>query len=227
VYRKGIKRQVRPLERLKSRYREFKGRLAASPDPDRTPTQITQCAPAASSSSLVTNVSLVTTAESRYAHIFAPPAPGKRPEKPQFDLSLLFSDKEYCIEEARARSIGLYGKKWPAPPPPAPFSPLGNSVVSSPSSSLASVKVNFNDEVQSSSRMGPARRRSMMGGAEPTVTINTKEARADVFGFFNSPEKTAKLAAIIKNKIEPVAPTPLRKPRNENENSYAKASQSG
>jgi checkpoint serine/threonine-protein kinase len=178
----------------------------------------------------VTNASLATTAESRYAHIFAPPPPGKRPEQQQFDLSLLFSDKEYCIEEARARSIGLYGKKWPAPPPPAPFSPLGNSAVSSSSSSsLSSVKVNFNDDGQGSSRMGAGRRRSLLGGAEPTVTINTKEALADVFGMFNSPEKTAKLAAMTK-KIEPVtpiAPPPPRKPGNENENSYAKTPQSG
>jgi checkpoint serine/threonine-protein kinase len=177
----------------------------------------------------VTNASLATTAESRYAHIFAPPLPGKRPEKPQFDLSLLFSDKEYCIEEARARSIGLYGKKWPAPPPPAPFSTLGNSAVSS-SSSMSSVKVNFNDDGQGSSRMGAARRRSMMGGAEPTVTINTKEALADVFGMFNSPEKTAKLAAIVQHKkIEPATPIapPPRRPANENENSYAKTPQPG
>ncbi|KAJ7364009.1 hypothetical protein DFH08DRAFT_730369 [Mycena albidolilacea] len=229
VYQKGIKRQVRPLERLKSRYHEFKGRLAASPDPNTTPTQVAQRASVASPSSLVTNASLATTAESRYAHIFAPPLPGKRPEKPQFDLSLLFSDKEYCIEEARARSIGLYGKKWPAPPPPAPFSTLGNSAVSS-SSSMSSVKVNFNDDGQGSSRMGAGRRRSMMGGAEPTVTINTKEALADVFGMFNSPEKTAKLAAIVQHKkIEPATPIapPPRRPANENENSYAKTPQPG
>ncbi|KAJ6494818.1 hypothetical protein C8R47DRAFT_1117332 [Mycena vitilis] len=231
VYRKGIKRQVRPLERLKIRYREFKGRLAST-DPDRTPTQIAGGVSVASSSSIVTNASLATTAESRYAQIFAPPPPGKRPEKPRFDLSLLFSDKEYCIEEARARSIGLYGKKWPAPPPPASFSPLRNSAISSSSSSsLSSVKVNFNDDGQGSSRMGAGRRRSMMGGAEPTVTINTKEALADVFGMFNSPEKTAKLAAIVikHRKIEPatpVAPSALRKPGNENENSYSKTPQS-
>ncbi|KAJ7158765.1 hypothetical protein C8R46DRAFT_1110203 [Mycena filopes] len=229
VYRKGIKRHARPLERLKIRYREFKGRSASS-DPDTTPTQISTVAQSSSSSSLVTNASLATTAESRYAQIFAPPAPGKRPEQRQFDLSLLFSDKEYCIEEARARSIGLYGKKWPAPPPPAPFPSLGQSTVSSSSSSsLSSVKVNFNDDDgRSSSRMGAVRRRSMMGGAEPTVTINTKEALADVFGMFNSPEKTAKLAAIVKHKkIEPatpVAPQSVRKPGND-ENSYAKTPQ--
>ncbi|KAK7033099.1 hypothetical protein R3P38DRAFT_2920697 [Favolaschia claudopus] len=232
VYRKGIKRQVRPLERLKGRYRDFRGRISTSSDPDRTPTQLGQgTSIPSSSSSLVTNAALATTAESRYAHIFAPPAPGKRPENAQFDLSLLFNDnKEYCIEEARARSIGLYGKKWPAPPPPAPFSPLKNSAISSSSSSLSSVKVNFNDDGQSSSRMmGAARRRSMLGGAEPTVTINTKEALADVFGMFNSPEKTAKLAAIVQNKkIEPATPIPslVRKLQNENENSFAKTPQS-
>ncbi|KAJ7773262.1 hypothetical protein B0H16DRAFT_143373 [Mycena metata] len=235
VYRKGIKRQVRPLERLKIRYRDFKGRSAAS-DPDTTPTQNSKAKSGAitssssTSSSLVTNESLATTAESRYAQMFAPPAPGKRPEQPKFDLSLLFSDgKEYCIEEARARSIGLYGKKWPAPPPPPSLSsPLGQSAVSSSSSSsLSSVKVNFNDDGQGSSRLGASRRRSMMGGAEPTVTINTKEALADVFGMFNSPEKTAKLAAIVKNKkIEPATPVPqpVRKPGND-ENSYAKTPQ--
>ncbi|KAJ7475839.1 hypothetical protein FB451DRAFT_1366515 [Mycena latifolia] len=239
VYRKGIKRQVRPLERLKIRYREFKARLASATDADRTPTQISQSISASSkssastasssSSSLVTNASLASTAESRYAHIFAPPPPGKRPEQPQFDLSLLFSDKEYCIEEARARSIGLYGKKWPAPPPPTPFQPetkLGNSAVSS-STSSSSVRVNFNDGGQASSKM--SRRRSVMGGAEPTVTINTKEALEDVFGMFNSPEKTAKLAAIVR-KIEPatpLAPPSLRKTANENENAYAKTPQSG
>lgn len=64
-----------------------------------------------------------------------------------------------------------------------------------------------------------------MGGAEPTVTINTKEALADVFGMYNSPDKTTKLMipgskhAPLK-KIEPV--TPIVPPRitfsRENEN---------
>ena len=35
-----------------------------------------------------------------------------------------------------------------------------------------------------------------MGGAEPTVTINTKEALDDVFGMYNSPEKTHHLLMI-------------------------------
>lgn len=63
------------------------------------------------------------------------------------------------------------------------------------------------------------------GGAEPTVTINTKEALEDVFGMYNSPEKTLKLPgskhAPLK-KVDPV--TPVVAPRmafsraQENEN---------
>lgn len=50
-----------------------------------------------------------------------------------------------------------------------------------------------------------------MGSAEPTVTINTKEALADVFGMYNSPDKTTKLVipgskhAPLK-KVEPITP---------------------
>ena len=54
------------------------------------------------------------------------------------------------------------------------------------------------------------------GGAEPTVTINTKEALADVFGMYNSPDKTRSMGlpgskhAPLK-KIEPI--TPIAQPR--------------
>lgn len=66
-----------------------------------------------------------------------------------------------------------------------------------------------------------------MAGTEPTVTINTKEALADVFGMYNSPDKTkvfpgSKHAPV--KKIEPV--TPIVPPRltfaRENENANAK-----
>ncbi|KAJ7066952.1 hypothetical protein C8F01DRAFT_1341160 [Mycena amicta] len=204
VYRTGIKRQVRPLDRLKTRYRHFQSRQAASADPDRTPTLNPPSAP------------LHTTVQSRYAHIYAPPPPGKRKEIHKFDISLLLSDKEYCIEEARAKSLGLYGKKWPAPPPPVPIGSRLASSSAASSSSSSSLKVNFNDDGQTSSRL--KRRRST---AEPTVTINTREALEDVFGMFNSPEKTAKLAAAAIRKIEPatpIAPPTLRKSVNENEN---------
>ena len=55
-----------------------------------------------------------------------------------------------------------------------------------------------------------------MGGPEPTVTINTKEALDDVFGMYNSPEKTNILMipgskhAPLKH-IDPV--TPIIPPR--------------
>ena len=154
--------------------------------------------------------------------MLAPPAPGKRPEKLRFNMSLLFTEEgvEYSIQEARARSMGLLGKKWG--PPPVSETRFSTSSSSS-SSSLA--LVDFNDDGHKSSRLKSGGRRSLMGGAEPTITINTKEALADVFGMYNSPEKTNKLVipgskhAPLK-KVEPV--TPVVAPRitfsRENEN---------
>lgn len=40
--------------------------------------------------------------------------------------------------------------------------------------------------------MGYGKRKSIVTLGEPTVTINTKEALADVFGMYNSPDKTVK-----------------------------------
>jgi checkpoint serine/threonine-protein kinase len=138
--------------------------------------------------------------------MLAPPDPEKRPEKQRFNFSLLFTDEgvEYCIQEARARSMGLLGKKWGPP-----LSESANAA----SSSTSSVPVDFNDDGQRSTRLMSlgGRRKSIMGGAEPTVTINTKEALADVFGMYNSPEKTSRLAvpgskyAPLK-KVEPTTP---------------------
>jgi len=39
---------------------------------------------------------------------------------------------------------------------------------------------------------------------EPTVTINTKEALADVFGMYNSPEKMMRLAGVPGSKHVPL-----------------------
>lgn len=147
--------------------------------------------------------------------MLAPPDPGKRPEKLRFDLSLLFTEDsvEYSIQEARARKMGLLGKKWG--PPPAP---------------TISMPVDFNDSGQKSNYMAFGRRKSLMGGAEPTVTINTKEALADVFGMYNSPEKTRMLGvpgskhAPLK-KVAPMTPATLPRPvlSQENENSFQNA----
>jgi checkpoint serine/threonine-protein kinase len=138
--------------------------------------------------------------------MLAPPAPGRRPEKLRFNLSLLFtpSGVEYSAQEARARSMGLLGKKWG--PPPA----------SELRGSSGAVRVNFNDDgSRSTQNMGATasgtRRKSvnMVGASEPTVTINTKEALADVFGMYNSPDKTVKRAVpgskhAPVRKIEPI-----------------------
>jgi len=221
IYRRGIRKQVRPLERLKSRYKDFQARAS---DPASIPPSSSQANTQSSSSghpvedvlrknplkkhapvttstssqsppdSAVNLVSTSSTAASRYALMMAPPAPGKRPEKLRFNLNLLFSDgMEYSIQEARARSMGLLGKKWG--PPPAP------------KTMYAASSAKIDDGVQSTKNM--TRRKSIMMGAEPTVTINTKEALADVFGMYNSPDKTkilpgSKHAPV--RKIEPVTP---------------------
>lgn len=119
-----------------------------------------------------------------YAHLNAPPAPGKKPEKLQFDLTLLLEPDgtEYSFDEARARHLGLLGKKWPPPPPP-------NAAASSSKAAPGhenipregSVKVDFNDNGSKNAR--PARRQSV------TVTFNTKQALEDVFDMYNSPVK--------------------------------------
>ena len=208
VFRTGIARSARPIERLKKRYRDFQSRpsskhqstsfrssgnsevdaLRRNPfknhDPAPSTSSSTSKSSSAAPSSSTNNPS---TAHGRYAPMLAPPAPGRRPEKLRFNLSLLFtpSGVEYSAQEVRARSMGLLGKKWG--PPPA--SELRDS-------SSGAVKVNFNDDgSKSTQNMGATAaggKRKSVNISEPTVTINTKEALADVFGMYNSPDKTVK-----------------------------------
>ncbi|KAM6504526.1 other/BUB protein kinase [Amanita muscaria] len=217
IYCKGIERNARPRERLKNRYREFQSRSSSKPstsnNPPSAPSPSSQLQRAAS----VTMISTSSTPQSRYAVMLAPPAPGKRPEKFRFNISLLFTEEsgEYSIQEARAKSMGLLGKKW------APLS------VANLSSSASTIGDDANTDMQKSTRTGNVLRRKSLygGGAEPTVTINTKEALADVFGMYNSPDKTRSMGltgtkhAPLK-KVEPI--TPIAQPRftatNENEN---------
>lgn len=237
IYRRGIRKQVRPLERLKSKYKDFQARAS---DPASIPPSSSQANPKSSSSgnpvedvlrknplkkhvpvtittssqspsdSVVNLVSTSSTAASRYALMMAPPAPGKRPEKLRFNLNLLFSDgMEYSIQEARARSMGLLGKKWGSPP--------------APKAMYAASSTQIDNGVQSTKNM--TRRKSIMTGAEPTVTINTKEALADVFGMYNSPDKTkilpgSKHAPV--RKIELVTPIVPPCPTFARENEYVK-----
>lgn len=76
--------------------------------------------PAAKKSQSQPPNSLIDPNHDRYMYIRKAgiPEPGKRPEKLRFDLSLLFTKEgeEFSIQEARAKSMGLLGKKWGPPP---------------------------------------------------------------------------------------------------------------
>ncbi|KAK7050963.1 protein kinase [Paramarasmius palmivorus] len=214
VYRKGIKRQARPTERLKKRYADFQKRheatLSSSSPASDSSSATTRATtnpkpakqPTASSSSPVP--AGIRDAKSRYEFMLAPPEPGKRPEKYEFHLPLLYTEEhgEFCIEEARARSSGLLGKKWP----PLPITQTTKPTSSSAGSSQLTVV--YKDE-QRTGNTRNLKRKSMAGG-EPTVTINTKEALADVFGMYNSPDRTTRVLAGSKHapvkRVEPMAP---------------------
>ncbi|PSS19952.1 hypothetical protein PHLCEN_2v3125 [Hermanssonia centrifuga] len=238
IFLNGIKRRARPIERLKKNYAEFQSR-ASNPLPRTRPNTLswkdvspavhalrkdplknyskptkstsspaeasgsnTFKAPSSSSSSMSHLKVNPKTLHDRYAPMLAPAAPGKRPEKLCFNLSLLFTEDgtEYSAQEVRARSMGLLGKKW-APPPPSELT--------------RNVRVSFNDDGSKDSR-NTTRRGLNVGFSEPTVTLATKEALADVFGMYNSPEKSMRFGTVAGSKhapvrrIEPIAPLSLQ-----------------
>ncbi|KAH7884722.1 Mad3/BUB1 homology region 1-domain-containing protein [Phlebopus sp. FC_14] len=220
TFRAGISRSARPMERLKKRYRDFQSRPPTSKpqstpfkpsgsnevdairrnpfknhDPAAASSHNASASASASAAPLASN-STSSPNHGRYAPMLAPPAPGRRPEKLRFNLSLLFtpSGVEYSGPEVRSRSMGLLGKKWGPPPASELRSSLSDSV-----------RVNFNDDGSRSTQNmgGGGRRKSVSVLGEPTVTINTKEALADVFGMYNSPDKTVK-RAVPGSKHAPV-----------------------
>ncbi|KAG8899615.1 hypothetical protein FRB99_006535, partial [Tulasnella sp. 403] len=90
----------------------------------------------------------------------------RRPEKLGFNFKLLWNEadqKEFCAYEARAKTLGLLYKKWPAPE----ILTQGHVSFQLPKTGEGSRK----------NRMSVAR--------EPTVTINTKFAMNDVLDMFN------------------------------------------
>jgi checkpoint serine/threonine-protein kinase len=201
----GLKRNPRSLGHLKSCYREFKSRISSFsvvPASSTKPSESRIISKPENQKPLDTGAQTHVSGtnapspnfspSARYAVMLAPPVPGRRPEKLRFDLSLLFTEegKEYSIQEARARFMGLLGRKWG--PPPAPELPLNRSKVDKTTTL--------------------ARRTVLMG--EPTVTINTKEALADVFGMYNSPDKTRRIVPGSKHaplkKVEPITPVVQR-----------------
>lgn len=135
--------------------------------------------------------------------MLTPQATGRRPEKLRLDLKLLFTEEggEYSMPEARARSMGLLGKRW-GPPPASELSRANSSTM----------RVNFNDDGTKNTRNYTAQRGLAAG--EPTVTINTKAALADVFGMYNSPEKSTRLPSMPGTKHAPVHAVERVKPLN-------------
>ncbi|KAI0091302.1 Mad3/BUB1 homology region 1-domain-containing protein [Irpex rosettiformis] len=244
VYRHGIQKRARPVERLKQHYAEFQARsdrTQRGPSPCPVPSSAWKDAPkevqllrryplknwprtgkatatpgASSSSTSATPAIQEAVASSiqkhghgRYAPMLTPSSGAhKKPEQLRFNLSLLFTEDgmEYCREEVRARSMGLLGKKWPPPPPPT------------------SSNASSSDRV---GRQGGNTTKKMY--AEPTVTIATKEALADVFGMYNSPERTLRFgpAAGSKHapvhKIEPMVQLkPVKSNKSENDQASSK-----
>jgi len=184
VFRIGIARNARPIERLKKRYRDFQ----ASPSSSK-PASITFKSsgsqeidalrrnpfknydspplssssnpkpPSSSSSSAPQASSSSPSAHGHYAPMLAPPVPGRRPEKLRFNLSLLFTEDgfEYSAAEVRARSMGLLNKKWGPPPR---------------SESRETVRVNFNDDgARSTQNMEYGKRKSI-------VTVGSQQSRS-------------------------------------------------
>lgn len=191
IYRRGIKRNARPVERLKKHYKEFQASLSTArpPPPSEAPPRAppTVLAPPA----VLAPPTALAAPRDPFLHIHAPADPRRRPERLRFNLSLLLTEdgSEYCAAEARARSMGLLGKKW-APDLQAVAGP---------------------------SALAGNGRKSVAMRYEPTVTINTKEALADVFGMYNSPEKTLRIerpgskhapVTKIELRMEPLTPAP-------------------
>lgn len=174
-----------------------------------------------------------TYSHNRYAAMLNPVA-GKKAEKYCFNMKLLFTQEhgEYCIQEARARSMGLLGKKW-GPPPPSELTRRAESDQRPGQQGTGNIaKINFNDDgAKTSKGYTSTGRKSLLGGPEPTVTINTKEALADVYGMYNSPTRTMKgpgsKHAPVK-KVEPITPmaslaSPPPRPQVSDENAIARA----
>ena len=205
-----------PLKNFRSS--QSKSSSSSTPAPAAAPSASSEQATASTSvpPELLNHPSMTKHGHTRYQFMLMPAPPGKRPERYRFNLPALFTEDgtEYSVQEVRARSMGLLGKKWGPPPPSemqrfAPSSSLGSS-----SSSAAG-----NQPKPSMRRRGydeserTVQGRGYAGGyAEPTVTLATKEALADVFGMYNSPEKTmgngpaagSKYAPV--RRIEPITP---------------------
>jgi checkpoint serine/threonine-protein kinase len=223
VYKSGIARKARPTKGLQEHYDKFLSRGPVVNSASACTSGST--ASAAKAGSSPTESGSDAAKHKRYAYIRAhlkgsgAPAPGKRAERFAYDFRKLYTleGAEFSAEEARARSLGLYGKRWTPLESEPPFTPEvagargAEGDISLDSSPPARVAVRFEDGPRNPGGFTT----SAPLGAEPTMTINTKEALADVMQMYNSPERTARFAnkalgskhAPLK-RVEPFRPSP-------------------
>jgi checkpoint serine/threonine-protein kinase len=92
--------------------------------------------------------------------------------------------EEFSPDEARARALGLLGKKW-APPPVVVSVPVRDDTA----------HARTNDVTGKGSKKEKERTMTMTMAGEPTVTVNTRAALGDVFEMFNTSPGREKLRA--------------------------------
>ncbi|CAE7180943.1 unnamed protein product [Rhizoctonia solani] len=107
------------------------------------------------------------------------PGPGKKAEQICLPLARLQASgsslEEYSPDEARARALGLLGKKW-APPPVVLAVPVRDDTE----------RGRANDGTGKVGKKDKERTMTMTMAGEPTVTVNTRAALGDVFEMFNT-----------------------------------------
>lgn len=91
--------------------------------------------------------------------------------------------QEYSPDEARARSLGLLGKKWP-PPPVVVAVPVRDDAIRGRAEGGGKA-----------AKKEKERTMTMTMAAEPTVTVNTRAALGDVFEMFNTSPGKGKIRA--------------------------------
>ncbi|KAH9972845.1 hypothetical protein BGW80DRAFT_1312878 [Lactifluus volemus] len=199
VYRAGIQRKARPVERLKKRYDEFRRRTSSKPPKPPPAAQVALSkAKGSTEADLLRRQPLKNyenpggTAQSKPSAAPSHVHPPKTPREASPSSQFAYAGSPRTFHGSLGQKVG--------PPPPSEFS-------RDPSSTT---RVNFNDDGSKTTRNYTARK--SLAGAEPTVTINTKAALADVFGMYNSPEKTTRMPGTKHapvRAIEPVSPLSL------------------
>ncbi|KAI6034825.1 hypothetical protein EDC04DRAFT_3034243 [Pisolithus marmoratus] len=166
AFRAGISRSARPLERLKRRYRDFQS---------RPPSSKCQLPPFKPSGVAEVDALRRNPLKNSTHKLVRQPRSHSLPKVPPRPVSQ-GAPAASPSNSAHARYATMLA-------PPAPGKrPEKLRLIS-----------HYYSRLQASNT--PQQRRksvSMVAAGEPTVTINTKEALADVFGMYNSPDKTVK-----------------------------------